>query len=170
MKLFIDVYFLVVLSLIITKIASYSSKLIDAWRCKKPFTVGTMIMGSPAMSSNLKSVIVSRNGTALNSGDVYYYSEILQVSISDPTSIQYVIETNNGKFESSKQVGCDSKRFYDDSSKAVSVNLVMPSEVSTADVKVWLGWAKGNPEQFFNIHVCISYKLKVFSYAVCKTF
>ena len=144
--------------LILPETHSYSSNLISSWRCKKPYKVGAMIMGSSAVLSNVYSLVISRNGTLLQNGDVYSSSETLQVSISDPTLVQYAMETDYGIFDSTNnrvklQIGCSSKRFYDESNNIISVDLVMPDDGSN-DVKVWVGWAKG----------IISYSLFKFPY------
>ena len=138
-----------ILLLVLSEVFSYSSNLISSWKCKKPYEVGSVIMGSKAVLSNVYSLVISRNGTLLQNGDVYTSSETLQVSISDPSLVQYAMETDSGLFDSTNkklklQIGCSSKRFYDESNKIISVDLVMPDKDNGSnDVKVWVGWAKG---------------------------
>lgn len=52
--------------------------------CGRSLSVGTNIMGYSAVSSSSKSVIVSRSGVALSSGDAYVAGETLTISLSNP--------------------------------------------------------------------------------------
>lgn len=125
------------------KISSYPSKMIVKYKCKKEFTVGKLIMGSPAILSDQYSVVVKRFGVPLSNGSNYENSETLQVSVSDPSTFQYAMETDHGIF-SGEYVGCSFKRVYDETMLPGEFNITMPKSGGSNNVKIWFGWAHGN--------------------------
>ena len=107
--------------------------------CDRPILSGEIIMNNPAVDSNERLIIVSRDGKYLTSGDTYISGEKLDVTITqNDRKIQQVFETTkNAKFVKG---GCDGTR----SSKEKSILEILPS---TDDIiKISAGWANGHEE------------------------
>lgn len=90
-------------------------------------------MGSPAVSSNSRSIIIKRGSTALNSGDSYVSGETLTVSSSVTTGL-FIYETENGNFADGI---CSGLRFLP-TTDSPEASLTMPQ---SGAVKVKMGFA-----------------------------
>lgn len=91
--------------------------------CSLALNPGTNIMGSSAVTSSSRSVVVRRGSTTLTSGATYNYGETLTVSLSS-TSGEYVLQTSGGTFTGG---GCTGTRVANSAG-----SLVMPSSGSAS--------------------------------------
>ena len=107
--------------------------------CDRPILSGEIIMNAPAVESNERLIIVTRDGKPLTSGDSYISGEKLDVTITqNDRKIQQVFETTtNAKFVKG---GCDGTRI----SKEKSILEILPSTTDT--IKISAGWANGHEE------------------------
>mmetsp|Transcript_32442 Transcript_32442/g.46781 ORF Transcript_32442/g.46781 Transcript_32442/m.46781 type:complete len:495 (+) Transcript_32442:26-1510(+) len=124
----VSLLFVVIFALLIVDVWSHPEHL----ECSNPLAVNSVIMGSPAVSSNSRSLIIKRGSTVLNSGDSYVAGEVLTVSSSATTGC-LIYETENGNFGAGGR--CNGLRFIPSANEA---SLTMPK---TGTVKVKMGFA-----------------------------
>ena len=108
-------------------VAGYSGRMLQTQYCTVPMTAGTTIMGRAAVSSTDRTVVVTRNGVALSSGDSYVYGETLVATLSS-TAPQYVIEVTGAVVTSGacsqNRVAMSSATFTAPASGSAAVTIV----------------------------------------------
>ena len=103
-----------------TGVAAHPQIFVDQAHCSTVLAVGRIVMGSSVVSGNSRSIIVKRNDKTLVSGDTYVANEILSVTLSSTTGIEFALQVTQGDavFPGG---GCSNKR------RAMSGEIIMPS-------------------------------------------
>lgn len=113
------------------RISGYATYMTQSSYCSRSLTAGTQIMSHAAVSSTSRTISVTRNGVALNSGDAYVYGETLVASLSS-TSGEYVIQVTGGA--SVTGGGCTKTRLAN-----ADTSFVLPTTGSST-ISIVSGW------------------------------
>ena len=130
--------------------------------CNREMTPGSIIMGNPAKSYDLRSVQVLRNGVILDSGDSFRSGETLTVQVSTIStttgSFKFMFQASGGALFQTGNVLCNGIREYNLGDGTLGPSqLRMPTTPNT-QVNIWVAWAT----QFGHVYISNNFTLTNF--------